>query len=38
MAQALHAAAAWVDCDEVSLGVVEPAEYAGRLRSALAAV
>jgi hypothetical protein len=37
MAQALREAASWVDCDEVSLGVVEPAEHAGRLRSALAA-
>ncbi len=36
MAQALRAAAAWVGCDEVSLGVVEPTEYAGRLLSALA--
>ena len=37
MAQALREAASWVGCDEVSLGVVEPAEYAARLRSALAA-
>jgi hypothetical protein len=37
MAQALREAASWVGCDEVSLGVVEPAEHAGRLRSALAA-
>ena len=36
MAQALREAASWVGCDEVRLGVVEPAEYAGRLRSALA--
>jgi hypothetical protein len=37
MAQALREAASWVGCDEVSLGAVEPAEHAGRLRSALAA-
>jgi len=37
MAQALREAASWVGCDEVSLGVVEPAEYAARLRSALGA-
>jgi len=37
MAQALREAASWVGCDEVRLGVVEPAGYAGRLRSALAA-
>lgn len=37
MAQALREAASWVGCDEVSLGVVEPAGYASRLRSALAA-
>ncbi len=37
MAQALREAASWVGCDEVSLGVVEPAEHAARLRSALAA-
>ena len=36
MAQALREAASWVGCDEVRLGVVEPAGYAGRLRSALA--
>ena len=36
MAQALREAASWVGCDEVRLGVVEPAEHAGRLRSALA--
>jgi uncharacterized protein len=36
MAQALREAASWVGCDEVRLGVVEPAECAGRLRSALA--
>ncbi len=36
MAQALREAAAWVGCDEVRLGVVEPGEYAGRLRSSLA--
>jgi uncharacterized protein YcaQ len=38
MAQALREAASWVGCDEVSLGLVQPAEHAGRLRSALAAV
>ena len=37
MAQALHEAASWVGCDEVRVEVVEPAGYAGRLRSALAA-
>jgi uncharacterized protein YcaQ len=37
MAQALREAASWVGCDEVRLGVVEPAGYASRLRSALAA-
>lgn len=37
MAQALREAASWAGCDEVSLGVVEPAGHAGRLRSALAA-
>ena len=37
MAQALREAASWVGCDEVRLEVVEPAGYAGRLRSALAA-
>ena len=36
MAQALREAASWVGCDEVRLGVVEPAGYAGRLSSALA--
>jgi uncharacterized protein len=36
MAQALREAASWVGCDEVRLAVVEPGEYAGRLRSALA--
>ena len=36
MAQALREAASWVGCDEVRLGVVEPAGCAGRLRSALA--
>jgi uncharacterized protein len=36
MAQALREAASWVGCDEVQLGVVEPSEHAGRLRSALA--
>ncbi len=36
MAQALREAASWVGCDEVHLGVVEPSQYAGRLRSALA--
>jgi uncharacterized protein len=37
MAQALREAASWVGCDEVRIEVVEPAGYAGRLRSALAA-
>ena len=37
MVRALREAASWVGCDEVRLGVVEPGEYAGRLRSALAA-
>ena len=36
MAQALREAASWVSCDDVRLGVVEPAGCAGRLRSALA--
>ena len=36
MAQALREAASWVGCEEVSLGVVQPTEHAGRLRSALA--
>ena len=36
MAPALREAASWVGCDEVQLGVVEPGEHAGRLRSALA--
>jgi uncharacterized protein YcaQ len=36
MARALREAASWVGCDEVRLEVVEPSEYAGRLRSALA--
>jgi uncharacterized protein len=37
MAQALREAASWVGCDEVRVEVVEPAGYASRLRSALAA-
>jgi uncharacterized protein len=37
MAQALREAASWVGCDEVRIEAVEPAGYAGRLRSALAA-
>jgi uncharacterized protein len=37
MAQALREAASWVGCDEVRIEVVEPAGYAARLRSALAA-
>jgi uncharacterized protein len=37
MALALREAASWVGCDEVRIEVVEPAGYAGRLRSALAA-
>jgi uncharacterized protein YcaQ len=36
MAAALREAASWVGCDQVQLGVVEPAGHADRLRSALA--
>jgi uncharacterized protein YcaQ len=36
MAQALREAASWVGCDNVQLGVIEPSQQAGRLRSALA--
>jgi uncharacterized protein len=37
MARALTEAAAWVGCDNVQLGQVEPPRLEGRLRSALAA-
>ncbi|MDR2987567.1 MAG: winged helix DNA-binding domain-containing protein [Nocardiopsaceae bacterium] len=37
MAQALREAASWVGCEEIRVGVVEPADYASRLHSALAA-
>jgi uncharacterized protein len=36
MAQALREAASWVGCEQVQLGVVQPAEQAARLHSALA--
>jgi uncharacterized protein len=36
MAEALREAASWVGCDEVQLGVVQPAAFEPRLRSALA--
>jgi uncharacterized protein len=36
MAQALREAASWVGCQEVQLGVVQPAEHTERIRSALA--
>jgi uncharacterized protein YcaQ len=38
MAEALHEAASWVGCDEVQLAEITPADYAGRLRSAVAAL
>jgi uncharacterized protein YcaQ len=38
MAMALREAASWVGCDNVQLGLVEPAHSAARLHSALAAL
>jgi uncharacterized protein len=38
MAQALREAASWVGCEDVELGVVEPAPLLGRLTSALGRV